>query len=97
MIEPLGSSRAGLPERGISTTRPGSLLKHQVAIKTFAEWTQTVHGFVECDHVAHCGWTVAKPCLYTLTLVDVARAGSAAPAGARDKRAQTVLAAGTGS
>src|SRR4051794_13838829 len=32
----LASSRARLPKRGISTTRPGTLLKHQVAIKTFA-------------------------------------------------------------
>jgi hypothetical protein len=31
----LAASRAGPPKRGISTTRPGALLKHQVAIKTF--------------------------------------------------------------
>jgi hypothetical protein len=40
----LAASRAGLPKRGISTTRPGTLLKHQVAIKTFADWTETVPG-----------------------------------------------------
>jgi hypothetical protein len=38
----LASSRAGLPKRGISTTQPGTLLKHQVAIKTFADWHETV-------------------------------------------------------
>ena len=88
----LASSRPGLPKRGISTTRPGTLLKHQVAIKTFADWTETVPGFVEIDLVAHCGWTGAGPFLYTLTLVDVAT-GWVSCAGLRDKRAQTVLAA----
>ncbi len=88
----LASSRAGLPKRGISLTRPGTLLKHQVAIKTFADWTETVPGFVEVDLVAHCGWTGAGPFLYTLTLVDVAT-GWVSCAGLRDKRAQTVLAA----
>jgi hypothetical protein len=82
----------GLPKRGISTTRPGTLLKHQVAIKTFADWTETVPGFVEVDLVAHCGWTGAGPFLYTLTLVDVAT-GWVSCAGLRDKRAQTVLVA----
>src|SRR5438105_2138178 len=88
----LASSRAGLPKRGISLTRPGTLLKHQVAIKTFADWTETVPGFVEVSLVAHCGWTGAGPFLYTLTLVDVAT-GWVSCAGLRDKRAQTVLAA----
>jgi hypothetical protein len=88
----LAASRDGLPKRGLSTTRPGTLLKHQVAIKTFADWTETVPGFVEVDLVAHCGWTGAGPFLYTLTLVDVAT-GWVSCAGLRDKRAQTVLAA----
>jgi hypothetical protein len=68
------------------------LLKHQVAIKTFADWTETVPGFVEVDLVAHCGWTGAGPFLYTLTLVDVAT-GWVSCTGLRDKGAQTVLAA----
>jgi hypothetical protein len=88
----LAASRDGLPKRGLSTTRPGTLLKHQVAIKTFADWTETLPGFVEVDLVAHCGWTGAGPFLYTLTLVDVAT-GWVSCAGIRDKRAETVLAA----
>jgi hypothetical protein len=88
----LAASRDGLPKRGLSTTRPGTLLKHQVAIKTFADWAETEPGFVEVDLVAHCGWTGAGPFLYTLTLVDVAT-GWVSCAGLRDKRAQTVLAA----
>jgi hypothetical protein len=88
----LASSRAGLGPRGVSMTRPGTLLKHQVAIKTFADWRETVPGFVEVDLVAHCGWTGAGPFLYTLTMVDVAT-GWVSCAGLRDKRAQTVVAA----
>ena len=88
----LAASRDGLPKRGLSTTRPGTLLKHQVAIKTFADWTETSPGFVEVDLVAHCGWTGAGPFLYTLTLVDAAT-GWVSCTGLRDKRAQTVLVA----
>jgi hypothetical protein len=82
----LAASRDGMPQRGLSTTRPGSLLKHQVAIKTFSDWTDAEPGFVEVDLVAHCGWTGAGPFLYTLTLVDVAT-GWVSCAGLRDKRA----------
>jgi hypothetical protein len=53
----LAASRDGLPKRGLSTTRPGTLLKHQGAIKTFADCSETQPGFVDVDLVAHCGWT----------------------------------------
>lgn len=36
----LAPSRDGLPKRGLSATRPGTLLKQQLAIKTFADWTE---------------------------------------------------------
>lgn len=45
--------------RGKSTTKPGGLLKHQIPIRTFADWDNTEAGFVEIDLVAHCGDTVA--------------------------------------
>ena len=41
--------------RGISTTKPGTLLKRQIAIRTFADWTDVQPGFLEMDLVAHCG------------------------------------------
>ena len=88
----LKSSRPGLPKRGVSLTRPGTLLKHHVAIKTFADWRESQPGFVEVDLVAHCGSTGAGPFLWTLTLVDVAT-GWVSCAGLRDKRQQTVLSA----
>ena len=71
--------------RGISTTSPGALLKRQIAIRTFADWTDVQPGFLEMDLVAHCGWNAAGQFLYTLSMVDVAT-GWVACAGLRDRR-----------
>ena len=60
------------PLRGVSTTKRGRLLKHQVPVRTFAEWDDVQPGFVEADSVAHCGGSVEGSYLYTLTLTDVA-------------------------
>ena len=38
-----------------SHTKPGTLLKHQIPIRTFAEWDEQQPGFVEMDLVAHDG------------------------------------------
>ena len=58
--------------RGLSTTKAGSLLKHQVPVRTFAEWDDVRPGFVEADLVAHCGGNASGAFLYTLVLTDVA-------------------------
>ena len=42
-------------QRGLSTTRAGTLLKQQIPIRTFQEWKETRPGFLEADLVAHCG------------------------------------------
>jgi hypothetical protein len=65
-------SQRTLGQRGISTTRAGTLLKQQIPIRTFQEWTGTQPGFVEADLVAHCGTDIEGGYLYTLTLTDVA-------------------------
>jgi hypothetical protein len=62
--------RAG--QRGIGTTRPGALLKHQIPIRTFADWNDLKPGFLEVDLVAHCGTSTGGAYLSTLTLTDVA-------------------------
>ena len=41
--------------RGLSTTRPGNLLKGSIPIRTFADWQENRPGFMETDLVAHCG------------------------------------------
>ncbi len=65
-------SQRRLGQRGLSTTRAGTLLKQQIPIRTFEEWKETQPGFLEADLVAHCGTDIEGNYLYTLTLTDVA-------------------------
>ncbi len=58
-------------QRGLSTTRAGTLLKQQIPIRTFQEWHETRPGFLEADLVAHCGADIEGGYLYTLTIADV--------------------------
>jgi hypothetical protein len=58
--------------RPLSTTRPGSLVKSSIPIRTFADWTEGRPGFLEADLVAHCGESVEGFYLNTLSTVDVA-------------------------
>ena len=55
-----------------STTKPGSLLKASIPIRTFTEWKEDAPGFVEVDLVAHCGESTEGFYLTTLTGVDIA-------------------------
>lgn len=57
---------------GLSTTKPGSLLKSLIPIRTFTEWDAERPGFMEIDLVAHCGNTTAGQYLNTLTCSDLA-------------------------
>jgi len=57
--------------KGISTTKPGSILKKSIPVRTWHEWDETKTGFVEMDLVAHCGDTAVGQFIYTLTAVDV--------------------------
>jgi hypothetical protein len=65
-------SQRTLGQRGVSTTRAGTLLKQKIPIRTFEEWKETQPGFLEADLVAHCGTDIEGRYLYTLTLTDVA-------------------------
>lgn len=56
---------------GLSTTRPGSLLKKQVPIK-LNQWDESRPGFIEADTVAHCGSSLSGQFVYTLNIVDIA-------------------------
>lgn len=57
--------------RAFGSTRPGSLLKHQIPVRTFADWDDLASGFVEADLVAHCGTTTHGAYLNSLVLTDV--------------------------
>jgi len=56
---------------GRGTTKRSSLLKHQVPVRTFADWEEKRPGFFEADLVAHCGWSTEGSYLYTLTLTNI--------------------------
>jgi len=56
---------------GLSTTKPGSLLKKQVPIKV-NQWDESRPGFIEADTVAHCGSSLSGQFVYTLNIVDIA-------------------------
>ena len=49
----LALERKRLMPRGRSMTRPGSLLKKQVPVRTFADWSDVAPGFVEADPVTN--------------------------------------------
>jgi hypothetical protein len=67
----LQRARSKLPIRGRTTTKPGSLLKSAIPIRTFADWDDARPGFLEIDLVAHCGETTAGEYLHTLSAVDI--------------------------
>ncbi|MDI7246628.1 MAG: transposase family protein [Bacillota bacterium] len=68
----LAQDRRRLDIKGRSGTKPGTLLKHNIPIKTFSEWSDTEPGFVEIDLVGHDGGNTRGEYAQTLDVVDVA-------------------------
>lgn len=70
----LAPDRAQLSTKphGSALTRPGSMLKSAIPMKTWAEWDDTVPGFVEIDLVGHDGGDNNGQFCFTLTVTDVA-------------------------
>jgi hypothetical protein len=56
--------------KGLSGTRPGTLLKNQIPIRTDF-WDVTQPGFMEADTVAHCGNSLAGDFVWSLTMTDI--------------------------
>lgn len=56
---------------GLSTTRPGTLLKKSIPVRTYTPWDEERPGFMEIDLVAHCGNTTEGQFVNTLTSVDI--------------------------
>ena len=56
---------------GLGTTKPGSLLKNLIPVRTFTEWDEERSGFLEIELVAHCGHTTEGQFLCTLTCTDL--------------------------
>jgi len=68
----LAGDRANMVLRGRSHTKPGSLLKDSIPIRTWAQWDDAVPGFVEIDLVGHEGGNALGEHAYTLTVTDIA-------------------------
>ena len=68
----LGSERAKLGLHGRSHTKPGTLLKSQIPIRTWAEWNEDKPGFLEIDLVGHEGGNSSGEFCFTLTATDIA-------------------------
>jgi hypothetical protein len=68
----LAPERAKLRVKGRSGTKPGSILRRQIPIRTFAEWDDRRPGFCEVDLVAHDGGDPSGQFCHTLDLVCVA-------------------------
>jgi len=56
---------------GLSTTKPGSLLKKAIPLRTYTPWDEEKPGFLEIDLVAHCGETTEGQYVNTLTCTDI--------------------------
>ncbi len=68
----LAAERKKLMPRGRSHTKPGSLLKSQIPVRTWAQWDDAVPGFVEIDLVGQEGGNASGEHCFTLTVTDIA-------------------------
>ena len=66
----LGPVRAHAGRRGLSGTKPGTLLKNQIPLQPYV-WDTRCPGFVEADTVAHCGTSLAGDFVWSLTMTDL--------------------------
>ena len=67
----MATTRSKFGKLVLSTTKPGSLLKKHIPVKT-GQWDEQNPGYLEADTVAHCGNTVAGMFVYSLNCVDIA-------------------------
>ncbi len=67
----LKRARAGTKPHGLTTTKPGTLLKQAIPVRTFAQWDDAQPGFMEVDLVAHCGEATQGEYLNSLDMIDV--------------------------
>ncbi|MCV7303338.1 transposase family protein [Mycobacterium barrassiae] len=68
----LAGERAKYKIRGRVGTKPGSILKSQIPVRTWAEWDDAVPGFVEIDTVFHDGGNRGGGHAFTLTVTNIA-------------------------
>jgi hypothetical protein len=66
----LGPVRVSMGSRGRCGTRPGTLLRKDIPVRT-EHWDVAGPGWVEADTVAHCGESMAGDFCWSLTVTDV--------------------------
>ena len=64
-------TRIKYKKRGRTTTKPGTLIRKHIPIKT-NQWDESRPGFLEADTVAHCGESLSGMFAYTIDCVDIA-------------------------
>ena len=57
--------------KGTCATKPGTLLKHQITVRTFWRWDDKKPGFCETDTVSHDGGYAQGEYLFSLSVTDV--------------------------
>jgi len=67
----LRHERKKLEIRGISGTKPGTILKSQISIRTWSEWDENKPGYFEIDLVGHEGGNSQGDFAQSLDMVDV--------------------------
>jgi hypothetical protein len=67
----LAKERKRYQIKGRSNTKPGTLLKNQIPIRTFSDWNENKPGFVEVDLVGHDGGDGHGDFAQTLDVTDV--------------------------
>ena len=66
----LAPARAEHVGRGRCGTKPGSLLRSEIPIRT-GTWDLSQPGYLEADSVAHCGGSMAGDFIWSLTYTDI--------------------------
>ena len=63
--------KASFHPQGRCMTKPGSMLKSQIPVRTWDDWLETEPGYCEMDLVHHCDNSVHGEYLHTLNVTDV--------------------------
>ena len=67
----LRRERKAKKTKGTGSKKPGTLLKQQIAARTFWRWDDKQPGFCETGTVSHDGGYAKGECLFTLSTTDV--------------------------
>lgn len=58
--------------KGRATTRPGSLLKKSIPLRSFSQWDEAKPGFFEVDLVSHDGGNLRGDVIQSVNFTDIA-------------------------